>query len=101
MLKHIVIFKLKEFAEGNSKSENARLIKQQLEKLPDMIPQIFGYEVGINSLDDPRSYDIALIALFKSMDDFLLYQNNPEHRKVLKFIMKRSEDVKVVDYFSD
>lgn len=99
MLKHIVIFKLKEFAEGNSKSENARLIKQQLEKLPNVIPQIFRYEVGINSLDDPRSYDIALIALFKSMDDFLIYRNNPEHTKALEFIMKRIEDARVVDYF--
>ncbi len=101
MLKHIVVFKLKEFAEGSSKSENARLIKQQLEKLPDIIPQIFEYEIGINSLDDPRAYDMVLIALFKSMDDFLIYRNNPEHIKVLEFIMKRTEDAKVVDYFLD
>jgi hypothetical protein len=101
MLKHIVIFKLKEFAEGNSKLENARLIKQRLEELPTIIPQIFEYEIGLNSLDDPRAYDMALIALFKSIDDFLMYRNNPEHIKVLEFIMKRTEDAKVVDYFLD
>lgn len=99
MLKHIVMLKLKEFAEGNSKSENARLIKQQLEKLPIVIPQILGYEIGLNSLDDPRSYDMVLIASFKSREQFLLYRNNPEHAKVLEFIMKRAEDAKVVDYF--
>lgn len=101
MLKHIVIFKLKEFAEGNNKLENARLIKQRLEELPTIIPQIFGYEIGLNSLKDPRAYDMVLIASFRSMDDFLIYQNNPAHKKALEFIMKRAEDAKVVDYFLD
>ncbi len=98
MFKHIVIFKFSEFAEGSSKEENTQLAKQQLEMLPNIIPQILGYEVGINSFNDPRAYDLVVVASFKSVEDFLVYRNHPDHAKVLEFIMKRVEDVKVVDY---
>ncbi|MFA6569949.1 MAG: Dabb family protein, partial [Bacteroidota bacterium] len=34
MIKHIVVFKLKEFAEGKTKKENVLIIKDILECLP-------------------------------------------------------------------
>ena len=37
MIKHIVMWKLKEEAEGHSKEENAKLIKNMLEGLKDKI----------------------------------------------------------------
>ncbi|MCX7908557.1 MAG: Dabb family protein [Ignavibacteria bacterium] len=99
MLKHIVMFKLKENYLGKPKNELAREIKASLEKLPSLIPQIKFYEIGINELSDPRSFDLVLISIFENKDDLELYRNHPEHKKTLEFILERSLDAKVVDYF--
>ena len=49
MIKHIVLFKLASFAEGNSKQENAQYLKTKLEGLQDLIPELLKIEVFINS----------------------------------------------------
>lgn len=40
MLKHIVMWKLKEFAEGKTKAENALIMKESLERLVGIVPEI-------------------------------------------------------------
>lgn len=100
MLKHIVIFKLKDSYLGKDKFSLAQEIKEALERLPGLIPQIKFYEVGINRLDDPRAYDLALISAFESVDDLNIYRNHPEHKKTLDFILERAIDSKVVDFFA-
>ena len=40
MIKHIVIWRLFDFAEGNTKKENALKLKEMLLSLPSKIPQI-------------------------------------------------------------
>ena len=40
MLKHIVMWKFKDFAEGKSKIENAQWMKEHLESLIGVIPEI-------------------------------------------------------------
>jgi nicotinic acid mononucleotide adenylyltransferase len=99
MLKHIVMFKLKDEYSGKSKNDLAKEIKEALEKLPQIIDEIKLYEVGINQLDDPRSYDLVLISGFDSLEGLEKYKQNPEHKKTLEFIMNRCLDVKVVDFF--
>ena len=46
MIRHVVLWKLKEQAEGRSKMENAKMIKVQLEALPGLVPEIRRLEVG-------------------------------------------------------
>ena len=41
MLKHIVMWKLKEFAEGKTKAENALIMKESLERLVGIVPIVF------------------------------------------------------------
>lgn len=100
MLKHIVMFKLKETFQGKPKEELAREIKVALEKLPEIIPQIKYYEVGINELEDPRAYDIVLISAFEDRNELEIYRNHPKHKETLQFILERAEDAKVVDFFA-
>lgn len=99
MLKHVVMFKLKEEYLEKPKMELAIEIKEALEKLPNIIPHIKYYEVGINVLTDPRAYDIVLISSFESEEDLKIYRNHPVHKEILSFILERSEDSKVVDFF--
>jgi len=99
MIKHIVFFKLAESAEGKTKAENAIFIKNELENLKNLIPQIRMIEVGINSTDAPDvNFDIALNSEFDSMADLDTYQANPEHKRVAVYIGKVRTDRACVDY---
>ena len=48
MLKHIVMWKLKEFSEGKTKVENAIIMKESLERLVGIVPEIKSLQVGSN-----------------------------------------------------
>jgi len=98
MIKHVVMWKLKDFAEGAKKNENAQNIKVQLEGLKNKIKEVRSMEVGININDSADSYDIAMFSDFASLEDLKRYQNHPEHVKVVDFIIKLRLDRKVVDY---
>jgi hypothetical protein len=92
------MWKLKDFAEGAKKNENAQNIKVQLEGLKNKIKEVRSMEVGININDSADSYDIAMFSDFASLEDLKRYQNHPEHVKVGDFIIKLRLDRKVVDY---
>lgn len=98
MLKHIVMWKLKEFAEGKNKMGNAKEIKSRLENLKGKINEIEVIEVGININNSVQSYDIVLYAEFKDEDALERYQKHPEHVKVGEFIGNVREDRVVADY---
>ncbi len=98
MLKHIVLFKLKTYAEGVSKEENAKKIKRDLEALKGRIPQIRHLEVGINSIMSEASYDVAIYSEFANEADLTTYARHPEHLKVAEFVGKVRESRVVVDY---
>lgn len=98
MVKHIVMWKLHDIAEGNGKLENAKKIKSDLESLKEVIKEIIEIEVGINELESDQSYDILLYSTFKDFEDLNIYQNHPDHKKVAEFIGKVKSDRIAVDY---
>jgi hypothetical protein len=98
MLKHIVMWKLKESAEGNSKDENAKLMKGKLEALKAKIPEIDFIEVGFNVVPSPAAYDVTLYCEFKDEAALKTYQVHPEHVKVAEFVGKINDNRVVVDY---
>ena len=94
MVKHIICLKLKDFAEGNPKSENARLAKEKLLSLKEKIKEIKYIEVGINNPKAPQdNFDIVLITEFGSFEDLEIYQKHPEHVKTAEF-MKKIRDIR-------
>lgn len=66
MIKHIVLWKLKEVSECGDRLQNARKMKHDLEALKAVIPQIKHIEVGLNSIPSDGSYDVALYSEFES-----------------------------------
>ena|SRR5271157_1430197 len=99
MVKHVVMWKLKDFAEGAGKKENALKIKSSLEGLKSKIKEVKYLEVGISAGDATDFYDIVLISEFKDLRDLESYQKHPEHVKAAEFISKVRLERKVVDYF--
>ncbi|WP_434297518.1 Dabb family protein [Clostridium sporogenes] len=98
MIKHIVMWKLKEFAEGKSKLENANKIKTSLEDLQNRIDEVKLIEVGVNINNFKQAYDVVLYSEFENLEDLNLYQNHPDHLKVGEFINKVKEERIVTDY---
>lgn len=99
MIKHVVLFKLAPFAEGNSKQENALYLKERLEALGTMIPELLKIEVFINIPDiSADNFDLVLMAEFKTLQDLDIYIKHPEHVKVASFMAKVKTDRAAIDY---
>ena len=91
MIKHIVIFKAK---------ENAPLqeIKEKIENLKNVIPQIKHIEVGIDIKLDPTSSDFSVLTEVENIEDLKIYATHPKHLDVISFLKPYVIERKVVDY---
>ena len=87
MIRHIVMFKFKEEAEGRSKKENVLLTKEMLESLPEKIPQILNSEVYFNTEGaNSENADLILISDFESLESLNEYIVHPDHKAVGAFM---------------
>lgn len=107
MIRHVVMWKLKEEAEGASKKKNAEKMKLILEGLKTNIDEIKNVEVGINITadeedDEPGSaFDVVLISDFQTELDYTMYTRNVHHKKATDFINSVIEERYFVDYKMD
>lgn len=98
MVKHIVLWSLKNSAAGRSREANAVLMKEKLEALAGIIPGLLRIEVGIDIGRSEQSFDVALYCEFDSLASLGAYQSHPAHQAVVSFIREVREDRWVVDY---
>jgi len=88
------MWKLKE----ENREENAKIIKERLEALTAVIPEIQHIEVGRNFTDSDMAYDLALYTEFDNRQDLETYQNHPAHRAVAEFVAEVRTARAVADY---
>jgi hypothetical protein len=98
MVKHIVVWRLKDQADGRPKGENAKLIKEKLEALNGRIPGLLRLEVGIDFSLTEDSGDLALYSEFASRSALDAYQVHPEHKAIMPFVLEARSERRVVDY---
>ncbi len=98
MVKHIVIWKLKDQAAGASKADNLRRMKTELEALQQKLPFIRKIEVGFNLDPEQSDYDVVLYSEFASREDLDRYQESPEHQAVAVLISTFREERVMIDY---
>ena len=98
MLKHVVAWKIKDHAEGNTREENICIIRERLFNLKTIIPQIQSMEFGINLSKDENSYDAILQIDFANTEDLEIYQVHPAHKEVSNFVSKVRTDRFLFDY---
>ena len=94
MLKHIVMFRMKDV----NSSHSIRRLKDTLDQLKNKIPEVKALETGINVSKSPSAFDLVLYSEFKHEEDLETYREHPDHKEVLKFIKEHVAEVKVVDY---
>jgi quinol monooxygenase YgiN len=98
MVRHIVLWRLKESANGRSKAENAAEIKRLLEDLNGKIPGLLKLEVGYDFSRAAESSDIVLYSEFESRAALDAYQTHPLHEAVKPVVMAAREERRLVDY---
>jgi hypothetical protein len=97
MVKHIVLFKLKDNVELDVKQNVMRNFKQAIEALPAEIDFIRKVEVGLN-INCCETWDIALYSEFDSLDDVKRYAVHPSHVAAAKLLADVKESRSCVDY---
>ncbi len=98
MIKHIVMWKFKDFAEGATKQENLTKVKNMLEALSEKIDFIREMKVEMNVNPKEGMYDAVLISAFDSLEDVNRYRVHPEHKKISSFVALVREGRASVDY---
>jgi quinol monooxygenase YgiN len=98
MVKHIVMWRLKDRTEEGSKKENARTVKKMFEDLNGKIPGMIKLEVGIDYAMTDASSCIVLYSEFVDQDALDRYRANPEFHKAAAFIKSVGTERRMVDY---
>jgi len=99
MVKHLVLFKLADQAEGKSKREIALNIKNDLEALKDKIDVVRNIKVYLNDTKSASgNYDIILDSEFESIEDVKIYANHPDHLVVAAYIANVRTERAAIDY---
>ncbi|MDL2305405.1 Dabb family protein [Bacteroides sp. OttesenSCG-928-D19] len=97
MVKHIVLFKLKNEMAESEKLDIAQRFKEAIEALPAVIEEIRKIEVGIN-MNPEESWNIALYSEFDSLEDVKAYATHPDHVVAAKILADAKENRSCVDY---
>ncbi|MDR0893410.1 MAG: Dabb family protein [Mediterranea sp.] len=97
MVKHIVLFKLKESIPDAEKQALGLQFKAAIEALPAKIPAIRKIEVGLN-INPGESWNIALYSEFDTLEDVKFYSTHPDHVAAGKILADAKENRACVDY---
>lgn len=95
MFTHIVFFKLKDRSP-----ESVKVTYDVLKNMEGRIPQLRYIDVGMDVLHQGRSFDIALITRFDSLEDLNAYDMHPVHMVVKEHMGQVLESSASVDYES-
>ncbi len=96
MITHIVLFKL---AEPTPEKINA--VRDRLLSMQGTIDLLRHLEAGTDLIRSERSYDVALLTRFDSLEDLQAYQVHPYHAgEVVPFMKANCSSIVAVDYES-
>jgi hypothetical protein len=99
VLRHVVLFKFK----ANTSKEDIEKVEAAFSALPSKIPQIVGYEWGINNSPEglDKGFTHCFFLTFHSEEDRAIYLPHPDHKAFGAILTPHLEDVTVVDYWTN
>jgi heme-degrading monooxygenase HmoA len=100
MIRHVVLWKVKDQAMGLGKEALAREMKSRLETLPGRVPGIRFFQVGRQALPAAleTESDLVLVSDFDDLAALKAYAEHPEHLKVVDFVKQAAAERRVVDF---
>jgi hypothetical protein len=98
MIRHIVMFKLKEFSDPSEKQQAAENLRSELLSMRTKIPGIREFEIGINFNPNLYAFDVVINSVFETKKDLEIYQQHPAHKAFIVFNRTYSVEKVIVDY---
>lgn len=98
MVKHIILWKLKEELSGQEKQDVMVGIKEHLEALVGVVPGLIHLKIVINGLESSNA-DVMLDSELESVEALKGYQTHPEHVKAADTYVRPYTEVRMcMDY---
>ena len=97
MIRHVVMWKFKEEAEGKNKLQNMEAVREKLYALVPIIPEIKRMEIGFDAKHTDASMDLMLLTEFDSMEALATYAEHPDHLEVGKYVRAVTDTRVVLD----
>lgn len=97
MVRHIVMWVLKEELGGETKEQVMGKIKKDLEALKKVRPEIVEIQVAFN-INPAEKYDLVLNSLFHTLEDVKTYAVSPEHTEVAAYIKGKAAVRSAIDF---
>jgi quinol monooxygenase YgiN len=98
MIKHIVMWKLKEHAEGAERAVNARKMKVMLDACSNVVPGILKFEAVVAQPGLEATYDVLLYSEFADKAALDAYQEHPQHQALKPFFGAVRDGRQCMDY---
>jgi quinol monooxygenase YgiN len=98
MIKHIVMWKLKDHAEGADRAANAMEMKRRLDACANVVPGILKFEVMLAQPGLEATYDVVLYSEFADKAALEAYASHPTHKALVPFIGAVREARQCMDY---
>jgi stress responsive alpha/beta barrel protein len=94
LIRHALLFKLK---PGITEQERDSWMVE-VRGLARAIPMVRALTIGADLMHLPRSYDVALVVDFDSVEDLLAYERHPAHVRVAAISRTVAEHTLSVDF---
>jgi hypothetical protein len=98
MIKHIVMWKLKDFAEGGDRATNAVKMKQKLDACAKLSAGTLKFEVALAQPGLEATYDVILYSEFTDKEALAEYAGHPTHKAIIAFIGAVRDERQCMDY---
>lgn len=98
MIKHIVMWKLKDYAEGGDKATNIAKMLALLESCTNLVPGMLKLEAARATADLEATFDVVLYTEFIDKAALDAYQEHPTHQAIKPFIGAIRLERQCMDY---
>lgn len=98
MIRHIVMWNLKDHAEGADKSINLEKAKTLLLSCAHVVPGIRGFEVATATPGMDCTNDLVLHMLLDDAQVLAAYQNHPDHLAIKPFMKAVVQERRCMDF---
>ncbi len=99
MIRHIVLFKIKDFSSESERNEARQNILVTFRSLIGQIPQIRHYRVELDCVNGPCSLDVIIDSVFDNLEDLRAYQSHPAHLDAVELNKQWSASKVIGDFF--
>jgi len=98
MIRHIVMFRLREYKTREEKLKAVEAVRNELLSMRKKIDVIRDFEVGINFTVDDSAFDLVINSTFEFRDALKAYQVHPGHQAFILFNKDYSVKKTIIDY---